>query len=532
MFDNVIYLSRLQFAITAIYHWIYVPLTLGLGFIIAIMESKYVMTGDEFWKRTTKFWMKLFAINFAVGVATGLILEFEFGTNWSNYSWFVGDIFGAPLAIEGIFAFFLESTFFAIMYFGWEKVGKKTHLASTWLTAIGSNLSALWILIANSWMQYPVGMKFNPETARSEMVDFWSLVFSPVAVNKFIHSVTNGFVLSSIVVIGISSWFLLKKRETELSRKSIRIASVFGIISLAVLIFTGDGSAYSVGKVQPMKLAAMEGLYDGQKNAPLVAVGVLNPDKEVKYNMIIEPDSEKGKIITEENDEKVFLFKISIPNFLSFLATRSTEGFVPGINDIIKGGYEFTDIEGNIAAEPSFSEKKLRGTQAVNSLREYKMASDAGDSVAMNEARTNLEDNFKYFGYNYIENPEDIIPNVPLVFYSFHIMVALGMLFILVFIIFIILEWRNLIEQKRHKWALWLGIISIPLVYICSDAGWIVAEAGRQPWTIQNLLPVNAAVSGINAGHVLTTLIILLVLFAVLLCVALSIIFKQIKKGA
>ena len=360
-------LSRWQFAMTAMYHWLFVPLTLGLGFLIAFMETRYVMTGDEFWKRTTKFWMKLFAVNFAMGVATGIILEFEFGTNWSNYSWFVGDIFGAPLAIEGIFAFFMESTFFAVMYFGWNKVSKKAHLVSTWLTAIGTNLSAVWILIANAWMQYPIGMEFNPDTARSEMTDFWAVVSSPVAINKFLHSVTNGYVLASVFVIAVSSWFLLRKRETLLARKSIRVASVFGIISLAVLIGTGDGSAYNVAKVQPMKLAAMEGLYDGSEKAPLVAVGILNPDKD---------------IIGEDGaDEDPYLFDISFPNMLSFLATRQADGFVPGINDIIEGGYEFTDREGNIYIEPSFAEKKAMGTAAVSALAGYQAAKEAGDTL-------------------------------------------------------------------------------------------------------------------------------------------------------
>ena len=317
-------LSVWQLALTAMYHWLFVPLTLGLGFLIAFMETRYVMTGDEFWKRTTKFWMKLFAINFAMGVATGIILEFEFGTNWSNYSWFVGDIFGAPLAIEGIFAFFMESTFFAVMYFGWNKVSKKAHLVSTWLTAIGTNLSAIWILIANSWMQYPIGMEFNPDTARSEMTDFWQVVFSPVAINKFLHSVTNGYVLASIFVIAVSSWFLLRKREQTLARKSIRIASVFGIISLAVLIGTGDGSAYNVAKVQPMKLAAMEGLYDGSEKAPLVAVGVLNPDKDI--------------IGGEGADEDPFLFEVSVPKLPLFLATSQDDGFRQGTNDTNIGG--------------------------------------------------------------------------------------------------------------------------------------------------------------------------------------------------
>ena len=245
---SLVDLSRLQFALTAMYHWIFVPLTLGLGFIIAIMETYYVRTGNEFWKRTAKFWMNIFAVNFAIGVATGIILEFQFGTNWSNYSWFVGDIFGAPLAIEGILAFFLESTFFAVMFFGWNKVSKKAHLISTYLVAIGTNLSALWILVANAWMQFPTGMQFNPDTARNEMVDFWSVALSPVAINKFIHTTTNGYVLAAVFVIGISAWFLMKKREEEFARKSIKISAIFGLISLIILIWSGDGSATHVAK--------------------------------------------------------------------------------------------------------------------------------------------------------------------------------------------------------------------------------------------------------------------------------------------
>ena len=240
--------SRAQFALTAMYHWIFVPITLGILFIIAFMETRYVRTGDPEWKRITKFWMKLFGINFALGVATGLILEFEFGTNWSNYSWFVGDIFGAPLAIEGIMAFFMESTFIAVMFFGWNKVGKKFHLASTWLTALGANLSALWILVANGWMQFPAGMEFNPETARNEMINFWDVFLSPVAINKFLHTITSGYVLASIFVIGVSSWFLLKKREQLMAKRSIIIASVFGFISILAVIFTGHGSAQEVAE--------------------------------------------------------------------------------------------------------------------------------------------------------------------------------------------------------------------------------------------------------------------------------------------
>ena len=259
--------SRAQFALTAMFHWIFVPLTLGLGFMVAFMESIYVKTGDPEWKKLTKFWMKLFGINFAIGVATGIILEFEFGTNWSNYSWFVGDIFGAPLAIEGIMAFFLESTFIAVMFFGWEKVSKRFHLMATWLTAIGANLSALWILVANAWMQNPVGTTFNPDTARNEMTSFWDVLFSETAVNKFIHTTTSGFVLAAIFVMGIASWFLIKKRETLFAKRSIVIASIFGIISSIILIGTGDSSAKEIVKTQPMKFAAMEALYQGESPA-------------------------------------------------------------------------------------------------------------------------------------------------------------------------------------------------------------------------------------------------------------------------
>ena len=264
--------SRAQFAMTAMYHWIFVPLTLGLAVVMGIMETLYYKTGNEFWKRTAKFWMKLFGINFAIGVATGLILEFEFGTNWSNYSWFVGDIFGAPLAIEGILAFFMEATFIAVMFFGWDKVSKRFHLASTWLTGLGATISAWWILVANAWMQHPVGMEFNPDTVRNEMVDFWAVATSPVAVNKFFHTVLSGWVLGGVFVVGISCWFLLKKRNREFALASIKIGAIFGLVSSLLAVWTGDGSGYQIAQTQPMKLAAVEGLYEGGTNVGLVGI--------------------------------------------------------------------------------------------------------------------------------------------------------------------------------------------------------------------------------------------------------------------
>jgi cytochrome d ubiquinol oxidase subunit I len=513
-------LSRLQFALTAMFHWIFVPLTIGLGLIIAIMESYYVISGMDFWKRTTKFWMNIFAVNFAIGVATGIILEFQFGTNWSNYAWFVGDIFGAPLAIEGILAFFMESTFFAIMFFGWNKVSKKTHLISTWLVFVGTVLSAYWILVANAWMQYPAGMQFNPDTARNEMVDFWAVATSPVAVNKFFHTLMNTFVLAAVVVIGISAWYLKKKREEEFSRKSIKIAAFTGLISIILLIYTGDGSAQQVAQKQPMKLAAMEGLYDGQNGTPLIAVGLLN---NKKFKALMNNDSLGYEL------EKPYLMKISIPKALSLLGYRNLNAFVPGINDIIKGGYIFKDENGNFSTAQSFEEKSLSGKVAISALASYNKAKEAGDENSMEDSKNELQENFKNFGYGYIKEAKDIVPNVPLVFYSFRIMVILGGYFLLFFILTLWLEKKEMIG--RCRWFQILAIISVPLVYICSQAGWIVAEVGRQPWTIQNLLPVQASVSGVSSSTVLTTVILFFILFSVLLAAELGIIFKVIAKG-
>ena len=336
--------SRAQFAMTAIYHWLFVPLTLGLGFLIAIMETLYVRTKDPFWLRTTKFWMRLFGINFAIGVATGLILEFEFGTNWSNYSHFVGDIFGAPLAIEGILAFFLESTFIAVMFFGWRKVSRGFHLTATWLTAFGANLSAWWILVANSWMQYPVGCDFNLETVRNEMTSFSAVALSPVAVNKFFHTVTSSFVLAALFVVGVSAWYLLRRREQLMARRSIAIASAFGFVFALVTAFTGDRSGAIVARVQPMKLAAMEALYDGQQGAPLTAVGILRPE-------------------AQRTGGDAFYFRIDIPKMLSLMSFRSADAFVPGINDLVYGNEEY-------GVMPA-SEKIERGRVAVEELGRY-----------------------------------------------------------------------------------------------------------------------------------------------------------------
>jgi cytochrome d ubiquinol oxidase subunit I len=503
--------SRGQFALTAMYHWLFVPLTLGLSFILAFMETIYVRTGDEMWKRITKFWMTLFGINFAIGVATGIILEFEFGTNWSSYSWFVGDIFGAPLAIEGILAFFLESTFIAVMFFGWNKVSKKFHLASTWLVAIGANLSALWILIANAWMENPVGMAFNPDTARNEMNSFWEVVFNPVAIDKFTHTVTSGFVLASVFVIGISAWFLIRKREQMLAAKSILIAGIFGLVSSLLVAFTGDTSARTIAKVQPVKFAAMEALYEGKTDAGLTVIGAL---------------TDSGERMGEKKVHDVKL-KIEIPKLLSIMTTGKGNGYVPGIKDLVNGNPERGIL--------SVQEMINRGTYARQVLTDYKMAKEIGDTesmatlAAMFEDRDFVDNFFRYFGYSYFEHPWQVIPSVPVTFYSFRVMVGLGFFFILLFALALWFYRRQSLE--RNKWFLWLALLSIPLAYLASELGWVVTEMGRQPWIIQNLMPVNVAVSNISTGAVQTTFWLFAVLFTALLIAEVSIMVRQIKTG-
>lgn len=480
--------SRAQFALTACYHWLFVPLTLGLAVIMAVMETVYVVKKDDFWKRTARFWQKIFGINFAVGIATGIILEFEFGTNWSNYSWFVGDIFGAPLAIEGIFAFFMEATFVAVMFFGWNKVGKKFHLASTWLTGIGASISALWILVANSWMQHPVGMEFNPDTVRHEMVDFWAVVTNPVAITKFFHSVLSGWMTGAVVVIGLSCWYLLRKRDVRFARASIKVASIVGIIGTLAVMFTGDGSALHVAKYQPMKLAAAEGLQDGGQRAPFSIVP-----------------------------------GVEIPGMLSVLATHDIDGYVPGINDLLNG-YETPDGVTGISAE----EKMARGDKALEAFSTYRETRDSDPEAAVS-ARKVLEENVDYFGYGYIDNKEELVPPVWLVYWPFRIMVGLGCFLLLLMVAVFWFEHRNRIEKMR--WLQWLSLCSIPLVYLAGQAGWVVAEVGRQPWAIQDLLPVKAAVSSLDKGAVMTTFFIFVAVFTLFLAIEIRIMAKAVSKG-
>ena len=528
--------SRAQFALTAIYHWLFVPLTLGLAVIMGIAETKYYRSKDEFWKNAAKFWQKLFGVNFAMGVATGIILEFEFGTNWSNYSWFVGDIFGAPLAVEGIVAFFMESTFVAVMFFGWKKVSAGFHLASTWLTGLGATISAWWILVANAWMQYPVGCEFNPDTMRNEMVSFAEVALSPFAVDKFCHTVISSWIVGAVFCVAVCCWYLMKNRHTKLATESMKIGIWVGLVAALLAGATGHKSAQSVGEVQPMKLAAMEALYNGGTDQGLTAIAWVNP--------FCQPDY--------ANEEAAPL-KLEMPYALSFMATNDIHGYVPGINDILNG---YTKPDGT--KEPSVDEKIARGKKAIEALAAYRQAkfasSDDGSAAAIHLKV--LKENMKYFGYGYLRDKSEAVPPIPINFWAFRIMVGLGCVFILYFLVMLLLIYdipflsvftRRLLASigilpetmadapKRltglPSWHYWAAIALVPLAYIASECGWLVAEFGRQPWTIQDMLPTWASVSDLNAGSVAFTFILFLILFTTMLAVEINILLKQIQKG-
>ena len=526
--------ARAQFALTAIDHWLFVPLTLGLAVIMGICETCWYRTRNTFWRDTAQFWQRLFGVNFAMGIATGLILEFEFGTNWSNYSWFVGDIFGAPLAVEGIVAFFMESTFVAIMYFGWKKVSPGFHLASTWLTGLGATISAWWILVANSWMQYPVGCEFNPDTMRNEMVSFLDVALSPFAIDKFCHTVISAWIIGAIFVVAVSSWYLMKKRDTKLAVESIKIGAIVGLIASLGAAMTGHKSAQTVAEVQPMKLAAMEALYNGGTDIGLTAVAWVNPFGQPDY----------------QSEESAPL-KLEMPYALSFMATNDIHGYVPGINDILNG---YTKPDGT--RELSIDEKIQRGKQAINALAAYRKAKKEGaDETSLSAQLSTIRENMPYFGYGYVKDKNDVVPPIPVNFWAFRIMVGLGCIFILFFALIVVLTYKipflsiftrrllatiGLLPETEADsyhvtglpaWHYWLAIALVPLAYIASESGWLVAEFGRQPWTIQDMLPTWVAVSDVEGFSVALTFFLFLFLFTLMLAVEISILLKQIKKG-
>ncbi|WP_338589337.1 cytochrome ubiquinol oxidase subunit I [Shewanella khirikhana] len=499
--EEVVELSRLQFALTAMYHFLFVPLTLGMAFLLAIMESLYVMTNKQIYKDMTKFWGKLFGINFALGVTTGLAMEFQFGTNWSYYSHYVGDIFGAPLAIEGLMAFFLESTFVGMFFFGWDRFSKRQHLAVTWLMALGTNMSALWILVANGWMQNPVGSVFNYETMRMEMTSFAEVVFNPVAQVKFVHTVASGYVAGAMFVLAISAYYILKKRDLPFARRSFAIAASFGMASILSVIVLGDESGYKVGEVQRVKLAAVEAEWHTEP-APASFTVVGFPNQETMHT--------DGAI--------------KIPYVMGIIATRSIDEEVTGLRDLVDE-----------------HEVRIRnGMKAYAMLEELRAGNkDPSLKAAFEEAKVDL-------GYGLLLKPytdkvvdateeqikaaaKDSIPNVAPLFWSFRVMVGLGVIMLFVFAAAFWQSTRHKIEEK--KWVLKAALYSLPLPWIAIECGWFVAEYGRQPWTISEVLPTYMSASSLTVSDLWFSIISITLFYSVLLVIELFLMFKYARLG-
>lgn len=499
--ESVVDLSRLQFAMTALYHFLFVPLTLGMTFLLAIMESVYVMTGKQVYKDMVKFWGKLFGINFALGVTTGITMEFQFGTNWAYYSHYVGDIFGAPLAIEGLMAFFLESTFIGLFFFGWDRLSKVQHLAVTWLVALGSNLSALWILVANGWMQHPVGAEFNFETMRMELVDFGALLLNPVAQVKFVHTVASGYVTGAVFVLAISSYYLLKKRDLGFARRSFAIASAFGMASILSVIVLGDESGYEVGEVQKTKLAAIEAEWETHP-AP------------ASFTLFGFPNEEE-----QRTD-----FAVRIPWALGIIATRSLDEQVIGIKDLV--------IE---------SEARIRNGMIAYGLLEELRAGDKRPEkiAAFNEVKDDLGYGLllKKYTQNVVDATEeqikqaakDTIPHVPSMFWSFRAMVGSGFVML---ILFACAFWASARKNEESKpWLLKFALYSLPLPWIATQTGWFVAEHGRQPWTIGGVLPTHLSASSLSSADLWGSLVALVAFYTLLLVIEMYLMIRFARLG-
>jgi cytochrome bd ubiquinol oxidase subunit I len=499
--ELVVELSRMQFAATALYHFLFVPLTIGMTFILAIMESVYVMTNNPIYKDMTKFWGKLFGINFALGVTTGLTMEFQFGTNWSYYSHYVGDIFGAPLAIEGLMAFFLESTFVGMFFFGWDRLTRVQHLTSTWLMALGTNLSALWILVANGWMQFPVGSEFNFETMRMEMVSFADLVFNPVAQVKFVHTVAAGYTCGAMFVLGISSYYLLRKRDIPFARRSFAIAAAFGMASILSVIVLGDESGYRLGEVQKAKLAAIESQWETHPApAPFTAFGIPN-QKEQRTDYAIE-----------------------IPYVAGIIATRSIDEEITGLKDQIK--HNETRIRNGMQAY-ALMKKLQAGEKTPENLAKFKeIKVDLGYGLLLSPYAPNIvdatEDQIKMAA-------NDSIPPVAPIFYSFRAMVGAGVLMLLLIGIAFIDSCRHRIGERT--WLLKALLWGLPLPWIAIESGWVVAEIGRQPWTIGEVLPTYLSSSTLSTGDVLFSMIGICAFYTVLLVIEMYLMVKFSRKG-
>jgi cytochrome d ubiquinol oxidase subunit I len=496
----VVDLSRLQFALTALYHFLFVPLTLGLSFMLVIMESIYVMTRRPIWRTITKFWGTLFGINFVLGVATGITMEFQFGMNWSYYSHYVGDVFGAPLAIEGLMAFFLEATFVGLMFFGWNKLKPVTHLFVTFMVALGTNLSAVWILIANGWMQNPVGSSFNPDTMRMEVTDFMAVLLNPVAQAKFVHTVSAGYVIAAVFVLGVSAFYLLRGKHKGFAKRSMTVAAAFGLAASLSVVVLGDESGYALTDNQKMKLAAIEAMWHTEPApAGLTLVGL--PDMEARETH----------------------YEIKLPWVMGLMATRSLDGEIEGILPLV-----------------AVSETRIEAG---------KLAYDALQRVKANPedmaARADFEINRNDLGYGlmlkrYVADPRDAtpeqirkaawdtVPNVPLMFWTFRIMAGIGFAMIALFATAFVL-----VTLRKHetRWFLWVALLAMPLPWIAAELGWIVAEMGRQPWAVEGVLPTFLGASSLTVPQLWATIVGFTVLYGALAVVEVSLILRTIKKG-
>ena len=499
--ETLVDLSRLQFALTALYHFLFVPLTLGLAFILAIMESVYVMTGRVIYKDMTQFWGKLFGINFAMGVATGITLEFQFGTNWAYYSHYVGDIFGVPLAIEGLMAFFLESTFVGLFFFGWDRLSKVQHLMTTWLLALGSSLSALWILIANAWMQYPVGAEFNYETMRMELLSLSEVFFNPVAQVKFVHTVASGYVTGTVFVLGISAYYLLKNRDVAFAKRSFAVAAGFGLASILSVIVLGDESGYTIGAVQKAKLAAIEGMWETEKPpAAFTLIGWPNDEQQTTH------------------------FAVKIPYALGIIATRSIDTPILGLKTLIEQNEE--RIKTGILAYDRLQQLRS-GNKSPELKQQFEAVKDAlGYGLLLKRYAPNIVNATPAQIHQAAVNS---VPKSLPIFWAFRVMVGIGFLLLILFVLAFYYNVKGDIEKKRLllKGALY----SIPLPWIAAECGWIVAECGRQPWAIAEILPTFLGVSSISENSVLLSLCSLVALYSILLIVEIYLMLKYTKRG-
>lgn len=500
---GVVELSRLQFALTALFHFLFVPLTLGLSVLVAIMETVYVMTDRPIWRQMTKFWGSLFGINFAIGVATGITMEFQFGMNWSYYSHYVGDIFGAPLALEGLMAFFMEATFVGLWFFGWERLSKQAHLVVGWLVAIGTNFSALWILIANGWMQNPVGAEFNPMTMRMELTSFFDVVFNSVAQAKFVHTVSAGYVTGAMFVLGVSAWYMLRGRHLELARRSIAVAASFGLAGALSVVVLGDESGYDTGLNQKMKLAAIEAMWHTEPApASFTLVGI--PDKEARETK----------------------WAIHVPYLMGLIGTRSFNEVIPGIEDLESEARQRVR-SGLIAYETLMTIRQDREATDPTVIQRFEQHSEnLGYALLL---RRYLDDPTQATDEQIAQAAEDTIPPVFPLFWAFRIMVGVGMTLILVTGYFF---YRSSFRRGTYpRWALRGAVLAIPLPWIAIEMGWIVAEVGRQPWTVDGVLPTALSVSHLSVTEVLLTLAGFTVFYTVLAIVEVRLMLKYIRKG-